>query len=126
MIHVALRPRKDDWPFSGYFWGRREQICWAGCIGVGKEPMDDWNEAKRMRSRLSGLSGLQGDKKGAIATFLSVLEKEKGGGRFEEYLSILVAAWDGTGVAISGFGMTSILGMEHPGAVEVWLDGGKS
>jgi len=72
---------------------------------------------------LSGLSELSGDKKAAVATFLAVLTNDVMREFDGANLSVLVAAWDEAGVAVSGFGCSKIIGMSHPGASEVWLEG---
>ena len=123
LIRLALRPRDGKWPFSGYFGGHRSRVSWVGCVGDGTDPTRDWREACRFRRRLSELSDLSGDKKGAIATFFSIMGKERGCGLGEDELSVLVAAWDPSGVAISGFGLHAIVGMQHPGAADIWLEG---
>ena len=120
---MALRPRASEWPFSGTFYGFGPQLSWAGCVGSGTDPLKDWHNASRFRARLSQLQGFRGDNKVAIATFFSVLSREQGQGQGEEELSVLVAASDHTGVAVSGFGFHAILATEHPGATEVWLEG---
>ena len=123
MKGVVLRPRRGLWPFSGYFSGSRNQICWAGRVGNGLDSKADWDLSQHFRRQLSGLSELSGDKKAAVATFLSVLTNDVMREFDGEHLSVLVAAWDEAGVAISGFGCSKIIGMSHPGASEVWLEG---
>ena len=111
------------WPFSGSFYGHGQQLSWAGYVGSGREPQRDWQNAMRFRKRLSELRGFRGDKKVGIATFFSVLNREKGLGEGEDDLTVLVAATDHTGVAVSGFGLHAIVATDHPGAPEVWLEG---
>ena len=123
MTKVHVWPRKDIWPFSGAFWGAIGSISWAGFVGYGADPQTDWLAARHIQRHLNTMSEYQGEKKGAIAVFFSVLGKAKCEDNANIPIHVLVAASDAEGVAVSGFGFQSIIGCNVHASPEVWLQG---
>lgn len=123
MTGVYLWPRDSKWPFSGAFWGTKGRTSWAGYIGGGSDLRQDWTLARTIQRQLNTLSEYKGEKKGAVATFFSVLEKAKCAENETVPFRLLVTSWDDGGVAISGFGFQRIVGCNEHATTECWLEG---
>ena len=92
-------------------------------MGYGADPQTDWLAARHIQRHLNTMSEYQGEKKGAIAVFFSVLGKAKCEDNANIPIHVLVAASDAEGVAVSGFGFQSIIGCNVHASPEVWLQG---
>ena len=116
---TLLLPRAESWPFSGYFYGCRPGLTWAGRIGDGPDVQATWRASQLIRRALQACVFDAEEKKRRLSQLIYAMQEIQSDGAVPlDSLSFLAVATDIDGMAVTGMGLSEVYGCNDPGIVE--------